>query len=135
MKNAQSSETCSECAHAIKHCNYFCKVLNCGTIDVNEFTYNVAVSLLTMCDRCRRIYLASLPDSTAAPFAARLQFILDSEGVKAFIRAFVVNFLSEEEFRIKTQEYAPKVLQLSQAVKERVADLAEDSQPHGEQSS
>ena len=90
-------------------------------ITFDEFAYNLAIALIAACDGCRRVYLASLPDTIAVRFAHQLQFLVETEGKMSFVRPFLVSSLSAQEIHEKREKYEPRLDQLCQAARERIA--------------
>jgi hypothetical protein len=119
----QPSRYCSECIDNVHFCEKKLRQLQASIITPDEFDYNTAIELLTLCRVCMGNYLTSLPDPIAFQFGDYLEALVKSEGSMPLVRPFVVNFNSEQEICLRKQTIEPKVELLRPAVRERMFGL------------
>jgi hypothetical protein len=117
------STACLECIERVHFCEKLLRQLHASIITVDEFDYNAAIHLLTLCGVCMGSYLTSLPDAIAVQFGDYIEALVKSEGSMPLVRPFVVDFNSEQEVRLRKQSIEPKIERLRKATKERTADL------------
>jgi hypothetical protein len=73
------SRGCSVC-EGVHFCEKLLRQLQASNITLDEFDYNVAIHLLTLCDACMGSYLHSLPDTIAIQFGDSFEALVRSEG-------------------------------------------------------
>jgi hypothetical protein len=116
---SDSSRACSACIEGVHFCEELLRQLQVGKIALDEYDYNVAIHLLTLCGACMGSYLHSLPDTIAIQFCDSFESLVKSEGAMPLVRPFVVDFNSEQEVRLRKQSIEPKIERLRKAVRER----------------
>ena len=99
----EPSRCSSECIEGAHIREKLLRQLQAGIITPDEFDYNLAIHLLTLCGVCMGSYLTSLPDPIAVQFGDYLEALVKSEGSMPLVRPFVVDFNSQREIRLKTQ--------------------------------
>src|SRR5690242_2136808 len=103
------SGACAACLEVVHFCKTLLRQLREGKITLDEFDYNVAIRLLTLCDACMGSYLRSLPDTIALQFGNFFEALVKSEGSMPLVRPFIVDFNREQEVHLVKHSIEPKI--------------------------
>src|SRR5262245_24811508 len=107
----------------MQRCRKLLRQLNSDTITSDEYAYNVALPLVTMCDECARSYVQSLAQPTAASLFAFLRQFLEPVDFMPCPGPFMVGPVSEGAVEDKKQQLRPKYIRLYHSVSQRAVSV------------
>ena len=113
-------EGCGKCESALSRSRSLSTALTAGRITIDEYTYNLAISLVAACDEYMSLCVDDVPTQFLAGSFACLERLLKPVNFMPCPTPLIAGVASDEEIDQTKRRLKPKYVQLYQMVKKRV---------------
>ena len=114
---SQTLEGCGKCESAVSRSRSLSTALTAGRITIDEYTYNLAISLVTTCHECMKLCVDGVPTQFLDGSFACLERLLKPDDFMPCPKPFIAGVASDEEIEQTKRRLKPKYIQLYEMVK------------------
>ena len=117
-------EGCGNCELVVRRTQNLSTALTANRITIDEFTYNLAISLVAACNECMKLCVDAVPAQFLTGSFACLERLLKTVDFMPCPKPFIAGVGSDEEVEETKRRLRPKYVQLYQMMERRIADVA-----------